>query len=190
MQLNALAYLGVLVLLALLSHWLLATVQSALHQDDGKTHQGPVMYIDDFLVTHMNAQGIRHYTLKAPHLVQLSQQQGTRVRNPEISVFQEAHRREWQIRAEQGWMSPDNDLIKLEQQVFLMRPASPGNQPVVITTRDVSVRPDEEYLETSAAVQAKTPTTVLQGIGLKAYLDEDKIELLSNVRGTYAPPRP
>lgn len=189
MQSNALVYLGVLGILALMSHWLLATVQSALHQDDRTLRQGPVMYIDNFLATHMNGQGIRHYTLKAPHLVQLPQQQGTQVRHPEISVFEGGYSREWLIYAEQGWMSADNQLIELQKQVRLKRSASSGKQPVVITTRNVSVHPDKDYLETGEAVHAKTPTTVLRGVGLKAYLDQDKIELLSNVRGSYAPPR-
>jgi lipopolysaccharide export system protein LptC len=87
-------------------------------------------------------------------------------------------------------MSANNDLIKLQQQVSLVRPAADGKQPIVITTRDVAVRPNEGFAETAAAVRAETPNGVLEGVGLKAYFREEKIRLLSQVRGSYVPPKP
>jgi LPS export ABC transporter protein LptC len=174
----------------MLSQWLLETVQSALQQDTSNGHQGPVMYIDDFLATRMDDLGIRQYTLEAPHLVELPRQQGTHVEQPTMSVFQTGQVRDWIIRAENGWMSANNDLIKLQEQVSLIRPAETGKQPIVITTRNVAVQPNEGFAETSEAVRAETPNGVLEGVGLKAYFHEEKIRLLSQVRGSYVPPKP
>jgi lipopolysaccharide export system protein LptC len=189
-QSSILAYLTILAITALLSQWLLETVQSALQQDTANGHQGPVMYIDDFLATRMDNLGVRQYTLAAPHLVELPNQQGTRVEHPVMNVFKAGQIRDWIIRAENGWMSANNDLIKLQQQVSLVRPAADGKQPIVITTRDVAVRPNEGFAETAAAVRAETPNGVLEGVGLKAYFREEKIRLLSQVRGSYVPPKP
>jgi lipopolysaccharide export system protein LptC len=176
--------------MALLSQWLLETVQSALQQDASKGHQSPVMYIDDFLATRMNGQGVRQYTLAAPHLVELSQQQGTCVEHPVMNVFEAGQTRNWVIRAESGWVSADNDLITLQQQVSLIRPASKGKQPIVITTRNVAVRPNQGYAESAEAVRTETPNSVLEGVGFEAYFREETVKLLSHVRGSYVPPKP
>jgi lipopolysaccharide export system protein LptC len=179
-----------LATIALLSQWLLETVQSALQQEPSNGQQGPVMYIDDFLATRMDNSGVRQYTLAAPHLVELPEQQGTRVEAPVMSVFQAGQILDWVIRADNGWMSANNNLIKLQEQVSLIRPALDDKQPIVITTRNVAVRPNEGFAETAEAVRAETPNGVLEGVGLEAYFREEKIKLLSQVRGTYVPPKP
>lgn len=190
MQSSILAYLAILATIALLSQWLLETVQSVLEQDASNGHQGPVMYIDDFLATRTNGQGIRQYTLAAPHLVELPERRGTRVKQPVMSVFEAGQIRDWVIRAENGWISANNSLIKLQERVSLTRPVSQGKQSIVITTRNVAVRPNEGYAETSEPARAETPNGVLEGVGLKAYFREEKIRLLSQVRGSYVPPKP
>lgn len=190
MQSSILVYLAILATIVLLSQWLLETVQSALQQDAANGDQGPVMYIDGFLATRMNDQGVRQYTLAAPHLKELSKQQGTRVEQPIMNVFEAGHIRDWIIRADNGWISANNDLIKLQEQVSFTRPANNGKQPLIIMTRNVAVRPNQGYAESSEAVRAQTPNSVLEGIGFKAYFREEKVILFSHVRGSYVPPKP
>ncbi|MDQ2694112.1 MAG: LPS export ABC transporter periplasmic protein LptC, partial [Pseudomonadota bacterium] len=94
----------------------------------------------------------------------------------------------WRIRAGEGWISPDNRVVRLEQAVTFTRPAASGERPVVITTRNVVWRPKDDYAETAEPVRAETPGGVLTGVGMKAYLNTQQFELLSEVRGRYEPP--
>jgi lipopolysaccharide export system protein LptC len=183
-------YLGVLAILALLSRGLLLTVQSSLQADNHHPDQFPLLIIDDFLATRMNAQGERAYTLSAPHMVQLPNPQGSWLEQPVVVIFQDQVST-WWVRADRGWVSPGNELIRLEGGVSLTRPASSDKQPVVITTPKVWLRPAESYAETAETVRAETPNGMLTGVGARAYLREQQVELLSAVRGHYvSPPKP
>lgn len=183
-------YLGGLAVLALLSSWFLSTVESSLRESTPVDSELPVLYMDNFLATRMNVDGIREYTLASPHLVQLPGQGGTHLERPDIDVFADGQIRSWLIRAEQGWIAPQHEIIRLEEAVSITRPPASGKPPVVITTRNLVLHPDAGYAETVEPVRMETPDGVVDAIGLKAYLHEERLELLSEVRGNYAPPQP
>lgn len=188
---RGLLILGALAALAALSTWFLWTVEATLDSsNNAKADQAPSLLVDRFVATRMNALGVRQYTLTSPHLVQLPGAEGTQLERPVMEMFQEDGRtREWLIEAEQGWLASDNKLIRLERKVSLTRPATSGKLPVVIDTHDVLIHADTKIVETSAPARLETPNGVLEGVGLKARLNEKRIELLSKVRGTYAPPK-
>jgi lipopolysaccharide export system protein LptC len=190
LQTKGILYLGVLTALAILSRWFLVNVESSLRGTAVLDSEAPLLYIDDFVATRMNSQGIREYTLTAPHLIELSGQRGTQVQSPKIEFFKNGQAPEWLIRAERGWISPSKDVIRLEDAVTMFRPPTSGKQPVVINTRDVLIRPADGYAETAAAARAETPGGVVTATGLKAYLHEERMELLSAVRGYYEQPKP
>jgi lipopolysaccharide export system protein LptC len=190
LQLKEIVYLGVLLMLALLSRWFLSTVESSLRENGVPDDDVPTLYVDNLFATRMNAQGILEYALRSPHLMQLPAQQGNRIQTPQLEVFKDGQTREWLIRAEQGWISPNKDVVRLENEVSIARPAAGGKPPVVITTRDLIVHPSEDYAETSAGVRVETSAGVVTAIGLKARLNEKQLELLSDVRGHYVSPAP
>jgi lipopolysaccharide export system protein LptC len=187
---SAIGYLSLVAGLALLSGWLLFTVESSLREGAQQDHHVPSLYIDHFRAVRTNAQGFREYTLTAPHLTQLSDQQGTWVEQPKFEIFDDGQHQEWVIHAERGWIAADNQTIRLEDAVTLMRPASYGKLPVSISTRQVVIYPELGEVQTQAPVLAETPSGVLSATGLKAYWHEERLELLSDVRGSYAPPKP
>jgi lipopolysaccharide export system protein LptC len=184
-----LLYFAVLVFCATLSGWFLFTLESSLRENDPTSVALPTLYIDDFQVTSMNDQGIRHYTLTAPHLTQLPGQQGTALEKPDIDVFRDDGQiREWLIRADTGWIASDNQLVRLEEAVAMTRPPSSGKKPVMITTHDLFVYPYKDYAETAEPARMVTPHGVVDSVGFKALLREEQIVLLSDVRGNYEPP--
>lgn len=186
---QGLVYLGILALLAAVSTWFLSTVESSLRDETIANAEAPILYMDHFLATRMNAQGFREYTLAAPHMVQLSGQQGSRLEQPEMNVFQD-QTLSWVIRAKQAWVAPDTELIRLEQAVSITRPASSGKQPVTVTTRNLLLYPEQGFAETAEPARMETPNGWMTALGLKAYLDTEQLELLSTVRGIYEPSTP
>lgn len=187
MRVGKILYLLALAALALLSQWFLFSLESSLRDNGATDTEAPLIYMDDLVATRMNHQGIRDYTLTAPHLVQLPAQKGTRIETPLLEVFQDGQIHEWLIRSDSGWISPDHDVIHLEDAVSMTRPVSSGKPPLVVTTRDLVIYPQADYAETEAMVRAETPGGVVTGLGLKAHLHEKTLELLAAVRGHYAP---
>lgn len=186
---QGIVYLGILAVLAALSTWLLSTVESSLREETVPHTKAPTLYMDHFLATRMNAQGTREYTLASPHVVQLPDQQGTRLEQPVMTVFQDQVST-WMIQAEHAWIAPDNALIRLEQAVSIVRPASSGKPPMTITTRNLLLRPEQGFAETSEPARMETPGGLVTAKGLKAFLHTQQLELLSKVRGIYEPSAP
>ena len=185
MQKTSIVYLGVLAILALLSYGLLLEMRSSLQPPKPLDEQTPLLTIDDFLATRMNEQGRREYTLSAVHAVQLPDPRGGWLEQPVFILFEEEII-EWLLHAERAWVSHNYELIRLEGGVSLTRPAT-TDKPVLITTPKAWIRPAENYVETAEAVRAETPGGVLTSVGARAYLREQQVELLSEVRGNYVP---
>ncbi len=185
-----LLYLGLLLGLAALSSWFLSTVESSLREPVQENDNLPPLYMDNFLATHMDKQGLRKYTLAAPQLIQLPDPLGTWMEHPSIEIYENGRVRQWLIQAEEGWIAPDNDTIKLKETVTMTRPASSGKRPVVITTRNVFIYPNDNIAETAEAAHMETPGGVVDAIGVKALLNQEQLQLLSEVRGTYEAAKP
>lgn len=105
---------------------------------------------------------------------------------PTIEVFTEAGE-PWYGRAEHGRIWADGEEAELQGEVRLWRNASAENRPVTIDSSDVYLRPQQKYAETAAPVEVWQQQNRLVGTGARVYLDEERYELLSDVRGHYAP---
>lgn len=181
-------YLAGLLVLAGLSYGLLRWVESSLREPIPSESQAPVLTIERFRAVRMSMAGLREYVIEAPLLRQLPGQVGTRIERPVLDWYQpDGETREWRLWADQGWIAADQQSMRLEGAVVMTRPADSGKPPVEVTTRDVLIRPADRYAETAAPARAVTPGGELRAVGVRAYLDREQLELLSEVRGYYEP---
>ena len=184
-------YLIGLTLLAGLSYGLLRWVESGLREPEPAKSQEPVMIIDHFRAVRLSAIGLREYVIEAPQLSHFPDNLGTQIEWPVLDWYQlDGLTREWRLQAEQGWVAADQQIVRLKGAVTMIRRATSGKPPMTVTTHDVLIRPRERYVETAAPAQAMTPGSELRAIGVRAWLDQERLELLSEVRGTYEPPKP
>lgn len=187
-MLRATLIYGTLLLLAGASAWLLIDIPKALQSGASHSAQGPRLYLDHFVATRMNAQGMRIYTLSGPRLQQLAEDQGTEVADPHIETFRDATTRAWKIDARSGWLSPNDDLLILSQDVKGERRATASQPALTLTTQELLYRPHQHSISSDKQVRLTTAKGWLQGIGLRADLDTRILHLLWQVRGMYAPP--
>jgi lipopolysaccharide export system protein LptC len=187
-MLRGLLYYGALLIMAGASLWLLFSIRASLEPATDRTARGPSLYLDEFSAVRFDAEGVRQYTLSSPHLVQLPDERGIEVEQPRLEVFRDAITRDWLLEAEQGWLSADQSLIVLRQTVDAYRTATENQPPMTLHTRDLIYRPRENLLSSDAEVRLETPNGWLQGLGMRADLDQHRMQLLWNVRGEYAPP--
>jgi len=180
-----------LALLASLSYGLLRWVESELREPAPAESQKPALIIERFRAVRLNVAGQRKSVIAAPRLAQLPNHLGTRIEQPALDWYQpDGQTREWRLQAEHGWISADQQSVRLEGEVTMVRTADSGKQPMTITTRDVLVRPGERYAETAAPARAVTPDGEFRAVGVHAWLDQERLELLSEVRGVYESPKP
>ncbi|MER2526617.1 MAG: LPS export ABC transporter periplasmic protein LptC [Candidatus Competibacter denitrificans] len=181
-------YLAGLLLLAGLSYGVLRWVESSMQKPAASESQAPLLVLERFRAVRLSMAGLREYVVEAPLLRQLPNQAGTWVEQPLLDWYQpDGETRDWRLRAEQGWVAADQQSIRLQGEVVMTRSAESGKTPIEVTTRDVLVRPTDRYAETAAPAHAVTPGGELRAVGLRAYLDREQLELLSEVRGYYEP---
>jgi lipopolysaccharide export system protein LptC len=187
---RGIAYIILLAGLAALSTWFLFSVQSSLQENQVQDDKSPVLTMNGVQATRMNELGQREYVLTAPRLMQLPGEQGTVIEQPYFEIFRDGNIPDWTLLAEQGWIAPDHDLIRLQDTVTLIRPQIDDRLPVTITTRNVLIRTEEQMVETMEPVHMETPNGVVNAIGLKSLFNQKQLDLLSTVRGSYEPPTP
>ena len=75
--------------------------------------------------------------------------------------------------------SADGTTVRLLGHVDIWRDDGSGERALDVRTEHLTMRPDSEYGETVQPVTILMPSSTTTGVGMHAYLDEDRIELLS-----------
>lgn len=90
----------------------------------------------------------------------------------------------WHVTSKRGEVTPDGTEVKLIDSVRVAR-TDARNRDTVITSSRMTVFPQNQYAQTEQDVRINGAGGVSTGKGMKAYLKESRIYLLSNVRGQY-----
>ncbi len=129
----------------------------------------------------LNAQKINYFEttnnptqpeiiLEQPHLIIYDQQEGNAP---------------WVLSSKTAEGNEKVDELILIDDVVIKQTQENGSQTQFTTTR-LTIEPNRRYAETDKPVIITDITGTTKATGLKVFFDEKRIELLSNVRGTYA----
>jgi lipopolysaccharide export system protein LptC len=145
-------------------------------------------YVTGAKLTRTDDQGRPEYAVTAERMTHRTDNDSWLLESPTMQLFTEAGA-PWYGRAERGRIWADGKEAELLGEVRLWREGSPQNRPMTLETRDVYLRPQENYAETQARVVMRQQQSRLVGVGARVYLDEERYQLLSQVEGRYVPTR-
>jgi lipopolysaccharide export system protein LptC len=186
-SLSGLCHTAIVLVLAIFSYCLLRWVASSV-QMQLPNIQSPVLRIEKFHAVRMSMTGLREYVVEAPLLRQLPGKLGTKIEQPILDWYQQDGKlRKWRFQAEKGWIAAGQKTIRLEGAVVMYGTVDSGNSPIEVNTHDVLINLGDRYAETTALSKALTLGSDLRAIGIRAYLDSEKLELLSEVSVHYEP---
>ncbi|MFP4161495.1 MAG: LPS export ABC transporter periplasmic protein LptC [Ectothiorhodospira sp.] len=181
--------LGVLllVLAASLGYWLATgTDQRRLATPGTVSPDAPEFFAQEFTLWSMDETGALRYRLSGQRMEE-RQRDGARLLTAPVLLVQERGNPRWVLRSEGGWISPDDDRIRLSGQVDLNRAVASGRSPLDIRTRDVLVKVTEREAITGAPARLRAPHYSAEGIGMTLNLARETLDLHRQVRGTHAP---
>lgn len=92
----------------------------------------------------------------------------------------------WEGRSREGTLRGDRSAGELIGAVRLERIADDGA--TILRTDRLHIRPDDSYAETADPVTITGPNWRLDGIGARAWLDAERMEVLDDVRTRYDVP--
>lgn len=173
--------LGLLLALAIVSAWLV----SQLEDDTGVRERPqqantPDLYMENFTATTMNQLGRPGRWLAAQRMAHFPATDIQVFTRPHLKIFREPHE-PWQAVSERGELSPGGEELLLQGDVDIWRNNPDGTREIRIETTDVRVLPDTDYAETDEPAVITTQSGRTTGVGMRAFMNEDRFELLSKV---------
>jgi lipopolysaccharide export system protein LptC len=152
----------------------------------------PVEKIDETAIDYYatNAHSVQYlpdgrlqYEMTSDKVEHLKATEVTLLTNPDLNMFRGTEF-PWHVQSEHGEVNPDGTQVELIDSVRITR-FDEKNRKTLITTTRMTVFPQQQYAQTEQPVRIDGAGGVSTGKGMKAYLKESRIHLLSNVRGQY-----
>lgn len=180
------ATLYIVLALAAFGSWYLARQEPAENRDRiplDPLHRG--FYLKDARILGTAPTGELLYEIEAEHAEQVDDESidFTNVRldySPETDV-------PWTVVANNAVIRGDERRVLLSGDVRAVSPASDRQPETEIRTEYLELDPDNFVAETDERVQIRFGERSLTATGMLASLDEDRLELKSNVSGKFLP---
>ncbi|MCL1114613.1 MULTISPECIES: LPS export ABC transporter periplasmic protein LptC [Shewanella] len=144
----------------------------------------PDFIADDLRTTQFNEQGLIESRVTAEHMEHYASSDITHFTKPVYLIYPENGKAQWQLSADQGQLNKQSNQISLENNVII--DAIDIEEPLQsLTTNDVSLDLTTMIGSSQDMVYIKGKGFMIQGLGLHADLNTQKLSLLSQVEGTY-----
>lgn len=127
--------------------------------------------------------GAMQYEMTADKVEHLKASEVTHLTKPVMDIYR-GTTFPWHVVSDRAEVNPDGSEVELIDSVRLNR-TDQQNRATVITTSRATVFPQKQYAQTDQTVRIDGAGGVTTAKGMKAYLNDSKIHLLSTVRGQY-----
>jgi lipopolysaccharide export system protein LptC len=152
----------------------------------------PVAHVDESQIDYyaINAHSVQYlpdgklqYDLTSDKVEHVKATDITLLTNPDLNMYR-GTAFPWHVQSERGEVNSGGTEVELIDSVRIAR-TDEQNRPMLITSSRMTVFPQQQYAQTQQAVRIDGAGGVSTGNGMKAYLKDSRIHLLSNVRGQY-----
>lgn len=148
------------------------------------TTRAPDFFAESFATTVLDERGRPRRRLEARYMAHYLDTDTQELVRPYLVMYREGEA-PWHVRSERGRRSANEGSILMTGEVFLWREGPEGERHFEVRTRDLRVVPDEDYGETERPVVMTTRHSRSRGVGMRAFLDERRLELLSRAQTVY-----
>ncbi len=165
------------------SGWLLRELGIELLESKPGSRHMPDFFMENFTSTSMDDEGRPRRRVSAAYMAHFPDSNSNEFQSPHVVIYRSSGE-PWQVRSERGWTSGAGEVMLLLGEVTIWRNGESGEPKIQIHTRDLRVLPESDYGETEEPVTIRTPTSVTRGTGMRAWLDQSRVELLADVHTT------
>jgi len=173
----------ILVIVAGVSYWVLDKLSEDGATKLSKLAHYPDFYMENFTTLTMNQDGSPKNRLTAVYMAHYPDDNTTELHEPELEIFRK-DKPPINVRSDKGWVTSNNDVILLSGNVYLHQIDKDGKLKLELITEDARVLVDQKYAETDKAVTLISKKSTTTSIGMRAYLQEQRMEFLNNVQTT------
>ena len=175
-----------LIIVAAMSYWALQELTVSDVKKLNKLAHYPEYYMEDFTTLTMNQDGTPKNRLNAIYMAHYPDDNTSELHKPELEIFQ-TDKPSIFVTADKGWVTSNNEVILLSDNVYLHQDNELGERRLEVIAEDARVLVDKKYAETDKPVTLINGRTVTNSIGMRAYMQEQRMEFLGNVQTTIEP---
>lgn len=173
---------SLLGILALVTTWFLHTLDEEEERHIIDT-SSPDYTMEKFTSIHTDESGQLKSRLQAENMLHYSNRK-TQLSAPSIIFYKQAEP-DWFVQAEQGEISANREDVWLLGQAHLWQLDEHQKKRIEIDSSDIHVKLSKNYAETLAPTIVLMKNGKIHSTGVKVFTAEQRIELLSKVRGHY-----
>ncbi len=168
------------------SGWYYVNMES-ITKLDGDTLSSTVdTTVSQLTVRQFNSEGLLTNLLTAPLMQHIPKGNIHLFQTPHIVIAQE-DQPAWEIRSKKAKSLNGGQKIIFSKQVIVHQNPGSKTQESTLKTEEVTYFPKEKKATTDLFVTFEQPGNIVESTGMNAYLDEKRVELLHQARGSYAP---
>ena len=146
-------------------------------------HRG--YYLKQARILGTDSDGSLLYEIEAEHA---EQQEDNRIEFTDVRIrYSPTSGVPWTVNADQATLREGAPRIALRGHVRILNPGGSAEEETEIRTEYMELDPEEFTAETDDRVQIRIGSRSVTATGMLASLNDDKIDLKSNVRGKIAP---
>jgi len=142
--------------------------------------------VSQLTVRQFNTEGSLTNMLTAPIMQHIQKGDIYLFETPHILVNQ-GDQPPWDIRSKRARSFEGGKRITFMEQVVVHQAQGSKTQESTLKTEEVTYYPKEKKASTDLLVTYEQPGNIIQSTGMNAYLDEKRVELLHQARGSYVP---
>jgi lipopolysaccharide export system protein LptC len=145
--------------------------------------------MQDFQIQAFSENGNLAFSLRAPLLERNIDGKSVDIQKP-VFEFPDKDEQSWTAVSDNAWVSDRAHEVQLRNNVLISGPTSPLGLKTEITIDQISIFPKEKRMASDRRVTIRHGTTILEGTGLDADMDERRVRLLAEVKARYVPTPP
>lgn len=157
--------------------------ESFAQQSSSSSENDIDFYVIKAKSTQFQPDGKLAHSMTSEKLEHLKSSDITLLSKPDLLLYRGTEL-PWHVQSERGEVAPEGTQVELIDAVRVARTDAKG-RPTILTTSRLTVFPDKEYAQTEQAVRIEAANGVTTAQGMKAYLNDGRMLLLSNVRGQH-----
>lgn len=142
-------------------------------------------FLEDVTALSMSKVGLPQNKLISPRVIHYPIHDTTIFSKPHIIIYTKNEEEPWHTTANQGKSTEGKKIIELTDNVEIKQPAGPHNKEAIMTTKHLLFYPEEKFAHTEQAVKFTEPGIIVNAIGMNAYIQEKRVQLLTQTRGQH-----
>ena len=145
--------------------------------------------LENFELTALDEDGKESFSVQAPRLERDPRGKSLTLTLPRFS-FPDKESGRWLATSQSAWVAEKGVEVRLIDKVEMIGPPTPLGDRTRFNTEHLQIFPKQDLALSQDLVTVSRADSILRGTGLRADMKTHHIQLLANVKGRYAPPRP